>query len=96
MTGPRGWGGWGGVVLAALVTAACSPRGQDEQQQPTKPANSTLVVGVDVSGSFRNARLYDDAVDFIAYYIYAHLNGLGGLRVPTALFVSSVGGVRAG
>ncbi len=87
--------GWCGVVLAALVTAACGA-GSREEQQPGKPANSTLVVGLDVSGSFRNARLYDDAVDFIAYYIYAHLHGLGGLRVPTALFVSSVGGVRAG
>ncbi len=58
------------------------------------PANATLIVGLDVSGSFR--RQYDDAVEFAAYYLYAHLNGLGGLRVPSALFVGSVGGDRPG
>ena len=80
------------ALVAALLMAACAP----PADKPGKPSNWTMVVGVDVSGSFRDSRLYDDAVDFIAYYIYAHLNGLGGLRVPTALFVSSVGGVRAG
>jgi hypothetical protein len=40
--------------------------------------------------------LYDDAVEFAAHYIYAHLNALGGLRIPTALFVGSVGGARPG
>lgn len=35
-------------------------------------------------------------MDFAAHYIYAHLSGLGGLRVPTALFVGSVGGARPG
>ncbi len=80
------------LLVAALFTAACVP----PAERQGKPANWTMVVGIDVSGSFRDARLYDDAVEFISYYIYAHLNGLGGLRVPTALFVSSVGGVRAG
>lgn len=65
-------------------------------EQPEQPAASTLVLGIDVSGSFRDAHLYDDAVEFAAHYIYAHLNGLGGLRVPTALFVGSVGGAHPG
>lgn len=79
----------GALALAALV-AGCT--GGD----PARPANSTLVIGVDVSGSFRDSRLYDDALQFAAYYIYAHLNGLDGLKVPTALFVGSVGGDRPG
>ena len=35
-------------------------------------------------------------MNFAAHYLYAHLNGLGGLRVPTAVFVGSVGGARPG
>jgi len=55
---------------------------------------NTLVLGIDVSGSFRQG--YDDAIDFAAHYLYGHLNGLGGLRVPTAVFVGSVGGEQPG
>lgn len=76
------------ALLAALALAACAPA-----QSGTPPRN-TLVVGIDVSGSFR--RHYDDAIDFAAHYLYGHLNALGGLRAPTAVFVGSVGGERAG
>jgi hypothetical protein len=69
--------------LAALV--ACAP------PQSAAPPKNVMVLGVDVSGSFRAAH-YKDAVDFAAYYIYGHLHGLGGLRQPTAVFVGSVGG----
>jgi hypothetical protein len=78
-------------LAVAALAAGCSPAAQS-----SRPASSTLVIGIDVSGSFRDARLYDDAVEFAAHYIYAHLNALGGLRVPTALFVGSVGGARPG
>jgi hypothetical protein len=81
---------WAAAAMAALL-AGCTAG-----DPPAKPANSTLVIGVDVSGSFRDSRLYDDAVQFAAYYIYAHLNGLDGLKVPTAVFVGSVGGERPG
>lgn len=81
--------------VAALATAALAV-GCQPTQESTKPASWTMVIGIDVSGSFRDSRLYDDAVEFASLYIYAHLNGLGGLRTPTALFVSSVGGLRAG
>ncbi|NIN13455.1 MAG: hypothetical protein GTN62_11475 [Gemmatimonadales bacterium] len=57
-------------------------------------ARSTLVIGVDVSGSFRHD--YDDAIDFAAHYLYGHLNGLGELSIPSAVFVGSVGGEEPG
>jgi hypothetical protein len=82
-----------GAPLVAALLLGCS---HPEDQEPAKPAASTMIVGIDVSGSFRDARLYDDAVEFAANYIYAHLNGLGGLKVPTSLFVASVGGARPG
>ncbi len=77
------------VAAATLMAAACAPG------EAGAPARNTLVVGIDVSGSFRAAH-YEDAIEFAAYYIYGHLNGLGGLRQPTALFVGSVGGERPG
>jgi hypothetical protein len=55
-----------------------------------------LVIGIDVSGSFRATGNYDDAIDFTAHYLYGHLRGLGELRVPSAVFVGSVGGARVG
>ena len=89
MSRPRAWPA--ALTAAALLVSCGRPA-----EQSDKPAASTLVIGIDVSGSFRDAKLYDDAVDFAAYYISAHLSGLGGLRVPTALFVGSVGGARPG
>jgi hypothetical protein len=82
-----------GAQLVAALLVGCS---HPEDQEPAKPAASTMIIGIDVSGSFRDARLYDDAVEFAANYIYAHLNGLGGLKTPTSLFVASVGGARPG
>lgn len=82
--------GLGAVLAAALLAApGCAP-----PQLQTTPRN-TLVLGIDVSGSFRD-RHYDDAIDFAAYYLYGHLNALGGLRKPTAVFVGSVGGEKPG
>jgi hypothetical protein len=69
-------------MLAAL--AACAP------SQSEAPSKNVLVLGIDVSGSF--GRHYDDAIDFAALYLYGHVNGLGNLPQPTALFVGSVGG----
>jgi len=54
-----------------------------------------MFVGVDVSGSFLKGRYYDDSLQFLAHYLYSHLNGLGGLDVPETLFVAPIGGFRA-
>lgn len=93
VTGSAGGRGGTGVrvavAVAAVAATACAP------SQSAAPPKNVLVIGVDVSGSFR-ARHYDDAIDFAAYYIYGHLHGLGGLREPTAVFVGSIGGERPG
>jgi hypothetical protein len=84
------------VLLCALATGVA--QGAPAQEEQGKPAPSTLVIGLEtthhVSGPFKEQ--YYDAVEFASYYIYAHLNGLGGLRVPTALFVASIGGGHPG
>jgi hypothetical protein len=72
----------------ALAVGACSP------PKNAPPPRSTLVIGLDVSGSFRDSPHFNDAIDFAAYYIYAHLHGLHGLQQSTDIFVGSLGGER--
>ncbi len=78
----------GGALALSLV--ACS------RTQEAGPPRSTLVIGLDISGSFRRNSNFNGAIDFAALYIYAHVNGLGGLRPNTAIFVGELGGERPG
>jgi hypothetical protein len=78
----------GAALLAALIT--CKP------PENAPPPRSTLVVGLDVSGSFRQTPYFNEALDFASLYIYAHLHGLHGLRQATDIFVGSLGGERPG
>ncbi len=75
--------------LVAVLFNGCGVGGNT-----TKPRLS-MFVGVDISGSFMNGKYFVDSIDFLAHYIYSHLNGLGGLEIPNVLFVSSIGGARA-
>jgi hypothetical protein len=81
---------WAAAAVMATGLLACTPT--EELRQP----RSTLVLAIDVSGSFRSTGHYSDAIDFAAHYLYGHLNGLGELRLPTAVFVGSIGGERRG
>jgi len=76
-----------GLVLGV---AACTPR------EGAGPPRSTLVIGLDISGSFRRNPVFDQAFEFAALYIYGHLNGVGGIRPNTAIFVGELGGERPG
>lgn len=57
-------------------------------------ARLSLFIGMDISGSFMNSGYFDDGIDFLAHYIYAHLHALGGLEKPNVLFVGSIGGAK--
>jgi hypothetical protein len=98
-----------GAVLAALVVvSACSQLGGSDgdgdrrgrggrgvkQAGEPRVARSTLILAIDVSGSFQRDGRYESAIDFAANYLYGHLHGLGGLKQPTALFVGSIGGEK--
>jgi hypothetical protein len=63
-------------------------------EEKPKPRLS-MFVGVDISGSFIKSKYFDDSIDFLAHYLYIHLNGYGGLEIPNVLFVSSIGGAKA-
>jgi len=79
------------LLIAGLLTPACSML-----QAPSGPPTPRLVmfIGVDISGSFMHGKYFDDSIEFLARYIHAHLNGLGGMEVPHSLFVGSIGGQK--
>ena len=79
------------AVIAASTIVACSPAADS-----ARVARSTLVIGIDVSGSFGSKGRYESSIDFASNYLYAHLHGLGGLKQPTAVFVGSFGGEKPG
>jgi len=78
-------------VLAVACTVGTLPGCTEEPTEPRKP-KQTLFIGVDASGSFRSSGHYENALAFLAHYIYGHINELGGLDKPQAMFVASVGG----
>ena len=73
------------VLLGTLISCTGEPA---EMRKP----KSTLFIGVDASGSFRSSGHYENALSFLAHYIYGHINELGGLEKPQAMFVASMGG----
>jgi len=78
------------AVLAVFFLSGCSFL--NEKPQP----RLVIFVGLDISGSFVQGKYFDDSMNFLANYLYAHLNGLDGLEVPNAVFVGSIGGAKAG
>lgn len=73
------------ILLGTLLSCT------GDTTQPRKP-KSTFFIGVDASGSFRSSGHYENALSFLAHYMYGHINELGGLEKPQAMFVASVGG----
>jgi hypothetical protein len=78
------------ALVGALSLLACAP------SEHAGPPRSTLVIGLDISGSFRHNPAFAGAIEFAAIYIYGHLNGVGGLQQNTAIFVGELGGERPG
>ncbi len=82
------------LVTSAIVVAAVTACELIEND--ARRARSTLVIGIDVSGSFASTGNYNDAIEFASHYLYGHLHGLGELAMPSAVFVGSVGGEQPG
>src|SRR6266571_859886 len=78
------------ALALGLSVVACSP------SQRAETPRSTLVIGLDISGSFRRNASFSGAIEFASLYIYGHLNGVGGLQPNTAIFVGELGGERTG
>ena len=71
---PRTWAMLRAATLSVVLAAAAACG----RPVDAPPAPSTLVVGIDVSGSFRNSGEFEDAIDYAALYIYGRMNGLEG------------------
>ncbi len=84
-------------MLAPARLAANAPA-SSRTAAPQEATASRLVIfiGVDISGSFMDSKYFDDSIAFLARYIHAHLNGLGGMAIPHSLFVGTIGGVKKG
>jgi hypothetical protein len=88
------------ALLSAVLTlvpmlSGCplTASGKDSVDSAEAPSGRLVMfLGVDISGSFMRSKNFDDSLSFAAHYLYAHLNGLGGLEVPHSLFVGSIGG----
>ena len=78
-------------AVAAVVSTVILSAGCGLEPAERKP-RATLFIGVDTSGSFHRTGSYDDAMKFLAHYIYGHLNELGDLEPPRELFVAAIGG----
>jgi len=76
------------LFATLLLLPACN-----HPQQNAGPRLS-LFIGIDISGSFRRSAHFNDSIRFLSYYIYGHLNGIGGMEKTRALFVGSIGGDR--
>src|SRR5256884_604011 len=72
------------ALVLGLSALACAP------SKKAEPPRSTLVIGLDISGSFRRNPSFNGAIEFASLYIYGHLNGVGGLQPNTAIFVGEL------
>lgn len=75
------------LVLLFILSSGCT-----FEPPKTTGGRLSIFVGIDISGSFRTKPEFRDALEFLSYYIYAHLHQLGELKKPKALFVASIGG----
>lgn len=81
------------ICLLCLILLCLNCDWLGEKSGNIKPRLS-MFIGLDISGSFLKGPYFDDSMDFLAHYLYTHLNGMGGLEVPNVLFVSSIGGAK--
>ena len=79
------------LALSATIALGVCEIGCNPQSSKPQP-RLTLFIGIDTSGSFRASGFYDDALSFLAHYIYGHVNQLGGLAQPREMFVAAIGG----
>ncbi|MDZ7723953.1 MAG: hypothetical protein U5R06_14375 [candidate division KSB1 bacterium] len=80
------------MLLFAVFAISCGWFETDAEPQP----RLSMFVGVDISGSFVKGDYFDDALNFLSYYIYCHLHALDDLKEPNVLFVGAIGGAREG
>lgn len=77
-----------GLLTVAITLGLLS--GCAEDASGPRTPTSTIFIGVDAGSSFRSSGHYDHALAFLSHYIYGHINALGGLDKPQALFIAGL------
>lgn len=54
----------------------------------------SMFVGIDVSGSFVDSDHYENSIQFLARYVYAHINGVDEFEMPNVFFLGPIGGTE--
>ncbi|MCK5218975.1 hypothetical protein KAR10_05600 [bacterium] len=80
------------LVLGTLLGAGLVLTGCPVDPAKTTRSRMSYFIGIDVSGSFKRQPEFKDALRFLSYYTYAHINSAGEFKKPKAMFVGSVGG----
>jgi len=84
------------ALVLVFCLSSCNSEGFFEGFFTEDQPRLVLFVGVDISGSFLRGKYFDDSLHFLAHYLYAHLQGVGGMEQPKELFVGSIGGSNIG
>jgi hypothetical protein len=74
------------MAIAVLALGIVAGESDAHDRRPRE----SLFIGLDTSGAFYRAG-HEDALAFLAHYIYGHLNALGGLSMPIDIFVGAIG-----
>lgn len=80
------------ALLLPTLLSSCFLLEKVLPEAPKKTVNKVYFIGIDISGSFRNGKYFDDSMDFLSHYIHSHIHGFDDLDIPKALFVSAIGG----
>lgn len=81
------------AALSLFLGAVMSLAGGCQWETPqNREGKTACFIGIDAGGAFRSRPEYQDSLRFLAHYIHARVNGLGGLKKPEALYVGALGG----
>lgn len=82
------------LFLPALLTVALITGCYQQDPQKNLSQRQILFIGVDISASFKRSPHFKDSLNFLANYIYCHMQGLGDLEKPERIFIASIGGLK--
>jgi len=77
------------LLTSLVIVSGCLPSGEATEKRMKRVS---IFIGIDASASFARTGNYDEAITFLAHYIYGHMKGYGGLNEPKALYVAPIGG----
>ena len=81
------------LIVVSMVVSGCFLFEKDSNAAGKK-GRAVFFVGVDISGSFKRGKYFNDSLKFISHYLYGHLRGIGGMARLGDLYVGAIGGAK--